>query len=85
MELKELCYHSMSKLAFYLFADDTNIYCEGENLNLFQKTGNKELKKVKIWLDANKLASLTLLFLSLLGILLLILLVSKSESSSLAD
>ena len=47
---------SSSKLVFYLFADDTNIYFEAENLNLLQQTVNKELKKVKMWLDVNKLS-----------------------------
>ena len=48
--------YSSSKLTFYLFADDTNIYCEAENLDLLQGTVNNELKKVKIWLDVNKLS-----------------------------
>ena len=45
-----------SKLAFYLFADDTNIYYESEGLAKLQSVVNKELKKVKIWLDVNKLS-----------------------------
>ena len=44
------------KLAFYLFADDTNIYYEAESLAKLQKVVNKELKKVKLWLDVNKLS-----------------------------
>ena len=47
---------SSSKLAFYLFADDTNIYYEADNLILLQRTVDKELKKVKMWLDINKLS-----------------------------
>ena len=47
---------SSPKLAFYLFADDTNIFCEAENLDMLQKVVNKELKKVKMWLDVNKLS-----------------------------
>ena len=47
---------SSSKLVFYLFADDTNIYFEAENLNLLQQTVNNELEKVTIWLDVNKLS-----------------------------
>ena len=43
--------HASSKLALYLFADDTNIYYESVNLDLLQKVVNKELKKVKMWLD----------------------------------
>ena len=47
---------SSSKLTFYLFADDTNIYCESDNLYQLQRTVNKELRKVKLWLDVNKLS-----------------------------
>ena len=47
---------SSSKLTFYLFADDTNIYYEAENLYQLQRVISKELKKVKIWLDVNKLS-----------------------------
>ena len=35
-----------SKLAFYLFADDTNIYYETESLATMQSVVNKELKKL---------------------------------------
>ena len=45
-----------SKLAFCLFADDTNIYYEAESLTKLQSVVNKELKKVKMWLDVNKLS-----------------------------
>ena len=48
--------NSSSKLSFYLFADDTNIYFESDSLNHLQKVINKELRHVKKWLDANKLA-----------------------------
>ena len=47
---------SSSKLDFYLFADDTNIYYEAESLHHLQNVVNKELKKVKLWLDVNKLS-----------------------------
>lgn len=47
---------STSKLAFYLFADDTNIYCESKSLDQLQNIVNKELKKVKSWLEVNKLS-----------------------------
>ena len=46
---------SSSKLAFYLFADDTNVYCESESLDQLQSVVNRELKKVKMWLEVNKL------------------------------
>ena len=41
---------------FFLFADDTNIYVKSHDLTRLQKTMNRELKKVKKWLDANRLA-----------------------------
>ena len=47
---------SSSKLSFYLFADDTNIYFESSSLSTLQKVVNKELSRIKKWLDANKLA-----------------------------
>ena len=43
-------------LSYYLFADDTNIYFKSNDLTLLQKIMNRELKKVKKWLDANRLA-----------------------------
>ena len=44
------------KLTFYLFADDTNIYFESSDLLHLQKTVNKELRKVRKWLESNRLA-----------------------------
>ena len=41
---------------FYLFADDTNIYFDSDDFITLQKGVNKELRKVKKWLDANRLA-----------------------------
>ena len=47
----------MSKfLSFFLFADYTNIYFESHDLTQLQKVMNRELKKVKKFLDANRLA-----------------------------
>ena len=43
-------------LSFCLFADDTNIYFSSSDLLTLQKVMNRELKKVKKWLDANQLA-----------------------------
>ena len=40
---------------FFLFADVTNTYCESSDLSLTRKV-DKELKKVKVWLDSYKLA-----------------------------
>ena len=43
------------KLTFFLFADDTNIYCESSDVVDIQKTVNKELRNVREWLEANRL------------------------------
>ena len=45
--------YSSSTLAIYLFADDSNIYCEAENLDLLQKIVYKEARKVKFWSDVD--------------------------------
>ena len=42
-------------LSFFLLADDTNIYFKSHDLTQLQKIMNRELKKVKKWLDANRL------------------------------
>ena len=44
------------KLTFYLFDDDTNIYFESSNLLHLQQTVNKELRKVRNWLESNRSA-----------------------------
>ena len=41
---------------FFLFADNTNIYFNSHDLTQLQKIMNGGLKKVKKWLDANRLA-----------------------------
>ena len=43
-------------LQFYLFADDTNIYYEAENLDKLELVINKELKKLHTWLIVNRLS-----------------------------
>ena len=45
-----------SKLQFFLFADDTNIYYESNDLKFLEKTLNEELKKLSLWLNLNRLA-----------------------------
>ncbi len=45
-----------SKLSFFLFADDTNIYYESTNLAEIENTVNAELKKLSQWLNLNRLA-----------------------------
>ena len=41
-------------LNFYLFADDTNIYHESNSLNDLERTVNKELNKLYLWLNLNR-------------------------------
>ena len=45
-----------NKLSFFLFADDTNIYYESADLVELEKTVNKELKLLTLWLNLNRLA-----------------------------
>ena len=42
-------------LNFYLFADDTNIYYESNSLQDIERTINKELQKLYLWLNVNRL------------------------------
>ena len=39
-----------------LFADDTNLFCTGENLNLLVDRINIEMKNVYAWVRVNKLS-----------------------------
>ena len=41
---------------FYLFADDTNIYYESNSLIDLESTVNKELNKLYLWLNLNRLS-----------------------------
>ena len=43
-------------LNFILFADDTNIFCSGKNIETLCKTVSKELDKLNIWFAVNKLS-----------------------------
>ena len=43
-------------LDFYLFADDTNIYYESDNLEKLGKKVNKDLGKLQLWLNVNRLS-----------------------------
>ena len=45
-----------TKVQFYLFADDTNIYYESKSPEKLAKKVNNELRYVKRWLDVNKLS-----------------------------
>ena len=44
------------KLKFFLFADDTNIYYDSDDLIDIEKTVNQELRKLSQWLNINRLA-----------------------------
>ena len=43
-------------LKFFLFADDTNIFCSNENVEVLQDTLNRELAKLFVWFSINKLS-----------------------------
>ena len=43
-------------LDFYLFADDMNIYYESNSIQDLEKTINKELNKLYLWLNVNRLS-----------------------------
>ena len=45
-----------NKLNIFLFADDTNIYFESNDLLNVENTVNEELKKSKLWLNINRLS-----------------------------
>ena len=49
-------YNASDKLAFYLFADDTNLLFAHRNLKSLEKMVNEELMNVYDWLTANKLS-----------------------------
>ena len=49
-------FESSEKLSFILFADDTNIFCQHEDIKVMTETLNNELNKVNLWLQANKLS-----------------------------
>ena len=48
-----------NKLKFFLFADDTNIYFESDSLFKLEKVINEELKKLNLWLNINRLSSIS--------------------------
>ena len=55
-DLPSISKKKINLLPIYPFADDTNIYFESLDLFHLQKTINKELRKVRKWLESNRLA-----------------------------
>ena len=45
-----------TNLKFFLFADDTNIYFESDDLMKLENAVNKELNKLHLWLNVNRLS-----------------------------
>ncbi len=43
-------------LSFALFADDTNAFCSGENMQQLLEVITTEMVKLKLWFDVNKLS-----------------------------
>ena len=43
-------------LNFYLFAIDTNIYYKSKSLHDLEKTSNRVLNKLSLWLNVNRLS-----------------------------
>ena len=43
-------------LDIFLFADDTNIYFESDDLFTIERSVNDEIKKLWLWLNVNRLA-----------------------------
>ena len=39
-----------------MFADDSNFFMSGKNLNTIEKMVNEELKNIVTWLEANRLS-----------------------------
>ena len=53
--INDIC--NMSNLVkFVLFADDTNIFCSNENIEVLQDTLNRELAQLFVWFSINKLS-----------------------------
>jgi len=49
-------YRCSEQLSFILFSDDTNIFYQQKDIKVLIETRNNELKKVNLWLQANKLS-----------------------------
>ena len=53
--INDICKTSKN-LQFVLFADDTNIFCTGEDLQQLLELITTEMSKLKKWFDNNKLS-----------------------------
>ena len=51
-----LLYINYKKLQLVMFADDTNLYCSGGDMNEFIEVVERELIMFKKWFDINKLS-----------------------------
>lgn len=49
-------YKVSNALKLILFADDTNIFCSGNDLNQLAETVNNEMSKLHVWFNINKLS-----------------------------
>ena len=45
-------------VTFILYADDTNIFCQGNSLENISSLQNSELELINYWLQSNKLSGL---------------------------
>ena len=51
-DLALICQHTMP----IFFADDSNLFLEGNNLNAIQSRLNEELENISTWLQVNRLS-----------------------------
>ena len=49
-------FKAFSNLTTAIFADDTNIFLSGKNIETLFQSMSAELEKIKVWLKANKLS-----------------------------
>jgi len=49
-------HYSSDLFDFHLFADDANLFCENESLQMLQNRINSELNNIHTWLSANRLS-----------------------------
>ena len=51
-DLSNVCKHTMA----ILFADDTNLFKKGKNIEIMQREVHEELQNIAVWLQVNKLS-----------------------------